>query len=56
MDEGQIEVNPALAGQRNAANPYDFKGVAAKPPPSSYNNRNAVGSRRGTAQRLGTGQ
>jgi len=50
-------------GAANVSNPYDFKNVQQKPPPSSYQNRGAIGSRaamgtaamRGTAQqRLGT--
>lgn len=48
-------IDPTKAKASNVANPYDFQGVSAKPPPSSYQR---VGSRAapipGTAQRLGT--
>lgn len=47
-------LDPSKAKASNVANPYDFGGVSAKPPPSSYQR---VGSRAnvpGTAQRLGT--
>jgi len=40
-------------GAANVSNPYDFKNVQQKPPPSSYQNRGAIGSRAamGTAMR-----
>ena len=50
-----FSIDPTKAKATNVANPYDFQGVSAKPPPSSYQR---VGSRAapvpGTAQRLGT--
>ncbi|CAI2386595.1 unnamed protein product [Moneuplotes crassus] len=51
--------NNQEVNSRDASNPYDFKGVEAKPPPSSYNNRNIISRQKqtamGTAMRLGTG-